>query len=56
MNAPVAVETVAPLGSLGAVTGSGDYRLEFQSILYTVPLPWLDEARRAQRLNLTPGL
>jgi hypothetical protein len=42
-------------GALGPVRGSGDYRIEVGGDQFWVPLRWLDEARRAERLSIRPA-
>jgi hypothetical protein len=41
--------------ALGPVEGRGDYRIEIDGDQFWVPLRWLDEARRAQRLSVLPS-
>lgn len=36
--------------ALGPVLGSGDYRIDVGGEQFWVALPWLDDARRAERL------
>lgn len=48
---PTAIERrLDKSNALGPVDGSGDYKISIDGDDYWVPLRWIDEARRAQRL------